>query len=83
MLRSPLCRHCHLPVKAGEFFRIAGYTVWVHPGCLLKRADYLDRHPERVSPLIRNLAQAMLLGQTRRQPSRSRPSQKPHLRVIK
>jgi hypothetical protein len=36
MLRSPLCRHCHLPVKAGEFFRIAGYTVWVHPGCAFK-----------------------------------------------
>ena len=83
MLRAQVCQHCKLPVNAGESFRIVGHTVWVHPRCLVKRARELDRNPERVSPLARSLAQAWLRGQANGQPSRTRPSSKPDLRLVK
>ena len=82
MLHAPVCQHCHLPVNAGEFFRIAGHTVWVHPRCLLDRARELDRNTERVSPLARSLAQSGLCGRANGQPSRTRPSSKPDLRLV-
>jgi hypothetical protein len=82
MFCPPVCQHCHLPVSAREFFRIAGHTVWVHPRCLVQRGRQIDQNPERVSPLARSLAQAWLRGRPRARASRaSRP--KPHLRVIK
>jgi hypothetical protein len=68
-----------MPVRPGESFCISGHTVWVHPQCLVQRARQYDQNPESVPPLARDLAQAWLRGQATRSP----PSSKPDLRVIK
>jgi hypothetical protein len=87
MRHAPVCQHCHLPISAGEFSRVAGHTVYVHrrclPRCLVQRANRIEQNREHLPPLVRRLAQALLLGQARSRPSGTQPSPKPDLRVIK